>query len=243
VERSEQERQRAIRLRLIRSEERRTQFLLTGFDSLDQALGGGLPRGRIVELFGGSGSGKSTLALQIAANCQKNGGTVAWVDAEHVFDASFSANLGVAVSDMPLVCPETAEQALEIAEKLIASGAIDLLVVDSAAALSPRLELVSGVDAGGGLQSRVLASGLQRLAREARKTQAVVLFLNQTRSRGDDAESSAGGAPLKLHAAARIGLTARGNRVSFRILKNKASEGLREGEILRNDVGRFTESL
>src|SRR5581483_9403507 len=124
--------------------------------------------------------------------------------------------------DMPLVCPETAEQALEIAEKLIASGAIDLLVVDSAAALSPRLELVSGVDAGGGLQSRVLASGLQRLAREARKTQAVVLFLNQTRSRGDDAESSAGGAPLKLHAAARIGLTARGNRVSFRILKNKA---------------------
>jgi recombination protein RecA len=246
---TEQQRERAIRLRLARSEERNAGVLATGFPALDAALDGGFPRGSIVELFGPSSSGKTTLALQIAAFSQKNGATAAWIDAEHVFDAPYSASLGVRVAEMPLAQTESAEQALEIAYKLAASAAVDLLIVDSAAALVPRLELESEMGSGGtGLHSRALASGLRKLSQAVRKNGVVALFLNQTRSHrqssGDDVETSAGGAPLKLYAAVRLVLDSQsGERVGFRILKNKGSGAFREGRLRRRQSGEFTESL
>lgn len=245
---TEQQRQRAIRLRLARSPNPDHGVLPAGFTALDAALGGGLPRGRVVELFGASGSGKTTLALQIAAHIQKTEGTAAWIDAEHVFDAPYASELGVRVGDMPLAQPESAEQALEIARRLAGSGAVDLLVVDSAAALAPRLELESPMgDGGAGLHSRVLASGLRKLAHAAQKSGAVVVFLNQTRSRKQLAdggeESSAGGAPLKLYAAVRLAVSLRpGGRIRFRVLKNKLAGAFREGELRRSESGGFMET-
>jgi recombination protein RecA len=240
---NEEHRQRAIRLRLARSEERRTGALPTGFDALDSALGGGLPRGAIVELFGPSSSGKTTLALQIAAHAQKNGATAAWIDAEHVFDAPYASSLGVRVEELPLAQPDSAEQAMEIVTRLVASGAVDLVVVDSAAALVPQLELESAMGDSGGLQSRVLASGLRRLARVVGKNSTVVVFLNQVRTSGDNAETSAGGPPLKLYASLRLALTAQpGERVAFRVLKNRGSAAFREGELRRRLSEDVTES-
>jgi recombination protein RecA len=247
---TEQHRQRAIRLRLTRSDQHRPKGVLpTGFAALDSALGaGGLPRGAMVELFGASSSGKTTLALQVVAQAQRNGETAAWIDAEHAFDAAYASHLGVSVEHMPLAQPVSAEQALGIACRLAGSGAVDLLVVDSAAALVPSLELESGMgSSGAGLQSRVLASGLRRLARVVAKCDTVVVFLNQTRSRrqpsGGEAETSAGGAPLKLYASVRLSLALRnGERAIFRILKNKGAAAYREGEIRRRQSGEFTES-
>jgi len=237
---TEEERQRAIRLRLARSEERKGGALPTGIGALDSALDGGLPRGAIVEVFGPPSSGKTTLALQIVARAQKDGETAAWIDAEHVFDASYASRLGVTVEAMPLAQPESAEQALEIARKLVGSGAVDLLVVDSAAALVPSLELQSDMgDSGAGLHARVLASGLRRLARVAGRSGTVAVFLNQTRSRkqasGGEEELSAGGPPLKLYASLRLALDSRaGGRVRFRVLKNKSAAAFRVGELTKS---------
>jgi len=237
---TEEQRQRAIRLRLARSEERKPGVLPTGLAALDSALDGGLPRGNIVEIFGPPSSGKTTLALRIVARAQEDGATAAWIDAEHVFDAPYASSVGVKVGEMPLAQPESAEQALEIAHKLAGSGAVDLLVVDSAAALVPRLELQSEIgDGGAGLHTRVLASGLRKLARVARKSGMTAVFLNQTRSRrqapGDEEESSAGGPPLKLYASLRLALEARaGGRVMFRVLKNKVAAAFREGELTKS---------
>jgi recombination protein RecA len=247
---TEQHRQHAIRLRLARSGERRPGPVLpTGFATLDGALGvGGLPRGAIVELFGPSSSGKTTLALRMVAHAQRNRATAAWIDAEHAFDASYAASLGVAVNELPLAQPESAEQAMEIVSRLAGSGAVDLLIVDSAAALVPRLELESALgESGAGLQSRVLASGLRRLALVVSRSAAVVVFLNQTRSRmqasADGAETSAGGPPLKLYASLRISLDPPdGERVGFRILKNKLAAAFREGRLSRRHGEERTES-
>jgi recombination protein RecA len=245
---TEEERQRAIRLRLARSGERPRAVLPTGFAALDGALDGGLPRGAIVEMFGAPATGKTTLALQIAARTQADGATAAWIDAEHVFDAPYASRLGVRVGEMPLAQPASAEQALEIASQLAGSGAVDLMIVDSAAALVPRLELESGLGGGGqGLHSRVLASGLRKLARVAGKSGTVVVFLNQTRSRkpasGGEEQTSAGGPPLKLYASLRLVLVSQpGARVSFRVLKNKVAGAFREGELRRDGGGEFTES-
>jgi recombination protein RecA len=247
---TEQQRQRAIRLRLSRAEERRAAIALsTGFAALDAALGvGGLPRASIVELFGPSSSGKTTLALEIVAHAQKDGTTAAWIDAEHVFDAPYASRLGVVVEKLLLAQPGSAEEALEIVCRLAASGAVELLVVDSAAALVPRLELESAIgDGGAGLHSRVLASGLRRLAQVAAKSGAVVIFVNQTRSRmetpGGVAETTAGGAPLKLYASVRLSLEAQGGeRVRFRVLKNKVAAAFREGELRLRQTAEFTES-
>jgi recombination protein RecA len=242
---TEEQRQRAIRLRLARSEERSRGVMATGFAVLDAALGGGLPRSAISELFGPSSSGKTTLALQIAAHAQKNKETAAWIDAEHVFEASYAASLGVDVAGMPLAQPESAEQALEIACKLANSSAVDLLIVDSAAALVPQLELQSAIgESGEGLHSRVLASGLRKLVHIVSASGTAVLFLNQTRSRGGDEEASAGGPPLKLFASVRVALDAeKGEYVGFRILKNKAAAAFREGRLRRARSGEFVESL
>lgn len=220
----------------------------TGFAALDSALDGGLPRSAIVELFGPSSSGKTTLALQIVAHAQKDGATAAWIDAEHAFEASYASSLGVQVGEMPLARPQSAEEALEIACRLAGSNAVDLLIVDSAAALVPRLELESAIgDSGEGLHSRVLASGLRKLAHIVAKSGTVVVFLNQTRSRkqasGSEDEASAGGPPLKLYAGVRLALDAqKGEQVGFRLLKNKAAAAFREGQLRRARSGEFAES-
>jgi recombination protein RecA len=245
---TEEQRQRAIRLRLARSEQRRFGAMPTGFAALDSALDGGLPRSAIVEVFGPSSSGKTTLALQIVAQAQKNQATAAWIDAEHVFDAPYASSLGVQVARMPLAQPESAEQALEIACKLAGSAAVDLLVVDSAAALVPRLELESLMgDGGAGLHTRVLAWGLRKLAHIVGKSGTVVVFLNQTRSRkqasGGEEETSAGGPPLKLYASLRLALDSQtGEQVGFRVLKNKAAAAFRKGRLRRARSGEFVES-
>jgi recombination protein RecA len=236
---TEQDRQRAIRLRLARmGEPPAVAVIATGFAALDAALGtGGFPRGRIAELFGASSTGKTTLALQVIAHAQSDGLTAAWIDAEHAFDPAYAALLGVAIDRLPVAKPESAEQALEIVRQLAASQAVDLLVVDSAAALIPRLELETGLGEGGqGLQSRVLASGLRRLAGIVARTGAVLVFLNQLRSRPEasraESETTAGGPALKLYAAVRISLDARAaDRVRFRVLKNKAAAAFGEGDL------------
>jgi recombination protein RecA len=248
----EQDRQRIIRQKLVRMEQsagrRAGPSISTGFVALDQALGiGGLPRGSIVEIYGPSSSGKSTLAMQIVAHAMDEEASAAWIDAEHVFDPAQAERLGIAVERMPLARPDSAEQALEIARQLVSSGALDLLVIDSAAALVPRLELETGLgEAGHGLHSRVLASGLRRLSVAVMRSDAVALVINQTRSRtgaSSDEESSAGGPPLKLHAAVRIALdAARGNQVPFRILKNKASSAFTEGKLRWENGWKFAES-
>jgi recombination protein RecA len=210
--------------------------LPTGFDILDQALGGGLPRGGIVEIFGPSGSGKTTLSVAIVANLERQGGAAAWIDAEHSFDPALPARWGLSLDRLPVLRPDSAEQAFAMALSLAGSGAIDLLVVDSAAALVPSLELETGIGASGpGLQGRVLAAGLRKLALSTAKTSCAVLFLNQIRSRASDrgaAETSAGGPALKLHAATRISLEAgRAGAVHFVVLKNKAGRALADGHL------------
>ena len=252
----EEERQRAIRLKLSQMESapaRRAGHgpgtaLSTGFAALDAALGmGGLPRGCLVELFGPS-CGKTTLALQVAAHLQKEGSTVAWIDSDHAFDPHYAVKLGVEIERLPVVEPESAEEALEIARRLALSGAVDLVVVDSAAALVPSLELEAGIGTSGpGLHSRVLASGLRRLAMAVKRAGASVLVLNQTRARpepsGAESETTAGGPPLKLYAAVRIALGPAGERrVRFRVLKNKVAAAFAEGDLERNPGLGFAES-
>jgi len=246
---TEEQRQRAIRLKLSRMADQPGRAIPTGFAALDRTLGiGGLPRGSIVELYGPAASGKSTLAAQIVASIQEQGLSAAWIDSEHAFDPGRARSLGVAIEKMPVLRPESAEQALEIARRLAGSGGLDLLVVDSAAALVPELELESGIgEAGQGLYGRVLASGLRRLAATLRKTNACVLFLNQTRTRrdasGEDAETSAGGAALKLYSAARLALYPVTNRrIRLRVLKNKAAAAFAEGELEWRQDGRFVKS-
>lgn len=210
--------------------------LPTGFARLDAALGGGgLPAGSIVEIFGPS-CGKTTLALGIVAHVQNSGSTAGWIDADRTFDPGYAVALGVAIERLPLIQPGSAEDGLDIACRLVRSGGLDLLVVDSAAALVPVVELQAAIGGSGpGLQGRVLASGLRKLA-AAVKTGATVLVLNQARTRLEpspaEPETSAGGPALKLYAAVRIALSPAGAaRVRFRILKNKAGGGSPEGEL------------
>jgi recombination protein RecA len=212
--------------------------LATGFAALDGALGiGGLPRGAIVELFGPT-CGKSTLALQIVAHAQRGNFAAAWLDADRTFDPAWAATLGVSVERLPLLRPASAEQALEIAVRLAGSHALDLLVVDSAAALAPQAELAAALgDASPGLLSRVLATGLRKLSLAAARSELVVLFLNQPRTRPEpsqhEPDTSAGGAPLKLFASVRIAMApAGGLRAGLHVLKNKAAGGAPRCELV-----------
>ena len=188
------------------------------------------------------------MALQVAAHLQKQGSTVAWIDSDHAFDPAYAVRLGVEIERLPVVEPESAEEAREAARRLALSGAVDLLVVDSAAALVPSLELETGIGASGpGLHSRVLASGLRKLAMAVTRTGASVLFLNQTRGRpdasGGETETTAGGPPLKLYAAVRIALGPAGERrVRFRVLKNKVAAAFAEGELKWKPGLGFAES-
>lgn len=238
---TEQERQRAIRLKLARLaggvQRRPTGFIPTGLAPLDAALGtGGLPLGAIAEIFGASASGKTTLALQMVRRAQSSGAGAAWIDIDRTFDQAYAAALGVALDGLPVVRPESAEEAFEMAAKLAATQAVSLLIVDPAAALVPAVELDAAVGTGGpGLHGRVLASGLRRLAVAVARTDVALVFLNQTRSRveaGTEADTSAGGLSLKLYAAVRIALEPAGpGLVRFRVLKNKAGDVYGRGEL------------
>jgi recombination protein RecA len=243
----ESERRRSILQRLARMESAPTQSpaISTGFRALDDVLGGGLPRGSIVEWFGPAGSGKTTLAIQTIAHLQQTGMSAAWIDADHTFSPDYASALGLATEDFPVAQPQSAEEALEIARTLAASGAVDLIVIDSAAALTPRLEVEAGIgESGPGLQSRVLGRELQKLSVAVRRGTGCVLFLNQMRNRtGGGGETSAGGPPLKLFAAIRLALLpAAGSRVRLRTLKNKAAEGVGAGEMERRKDSGFMES-
>ena len=206
----------------------------TGFARLDSALGtGGVPRGAMIEIFGPT-CGKTTLALQIAAHLQDSGYSAAWIDADGTFDPAYASQLGVVLERLPVLRPDSAEQALEIACRLVASGGIDLLAVDPAAALTPELEREAAIGTSGpGLHGRVLASGLRRLSRAAARAGAAVLFVNQARTRLDTAaESSAGGPALKLYAALRIRVAPGPPRsMQFQVLKNRAGWAFREGTL------------
>lgn len=226
---TEEHRQRTIRAKLARMEPAPVDAIPTGF--------GPLPRGSVVELFGPAGSGKTSVAFSIVAHWQNAGGAAAWVDADHTFDPVYAAHLGVAIERLPVARPESAEQAFAILTQLALSGAVELLVVDSAAALVPAMELEIALgESGPGLQNRVLASGLRKLAQALARSQATVLFLNQTRMRAGQEEASAAGAALKLHARLRIALEAAGKapRTRFHIVKNKAGVPFREGEVSWN---------
>lgn len=209
----------------------------TGMLSIDEALGGaGVPVGRVIEIFGPESSGKTTLTLHVAAECQANGGTVAFVDAEHALDLSYAARLGVDVSSLLVSQPDCGEQALAVVDMLTASGAVDLIIVDSVAALTPRKELEGDMgDSHMGLQARLMSQGLRKLTGSIHKTQTTVIFINQLRMKigvmFGNPETTTGGNALKFYASTRIdirrigavkvGDEIVGNRTKIKIVKNK----------------------
>ena len=209
----------------------------TGSLSLDKALGiGGLPKGRIVEIYGPESSGKTTLALSTAAQAQKKGGTVAFVDAEHALDISYASRLGVKVSDMLISQPDTGEQALEITETLVRSGAVDVLIVDSVAALTPKAEIDGDMgDSHMGLQARLMSQALRKLTGSINRSQTLVIFINQIRMKigvvFGNPETTTGGNALKFYSSVRLdvrriaslkkGETIVGNRTLVKVVKNK----------------------
>ena len=221
-------------------------YIPTGSLSLDVALGiGGLPKGRIVEIYGPESSGKTTLALHVVAEAQKRGGEVAFVDAEHALDPTYARALGVQVEDMLIAQPDTGEQALEITEALVRSGAIDVVVVDSVAALVPRAEIEGEMgDSYVGLQARLMSQALRKLTGAIGKTNCIVIFINQLREKVGimygNPEVTTGGRALKFYASVRIdvrrvealknGGEIIGNRTRAKVVKNKMAPPFREAE-------------
>ena len=218
----------------------------TGSLALDLALGiGGLPRGRVVEIYGPESSGKTTLALHVLAQAQKQGGEVAFVDAEHALDPTYARALGVNVEDMLISQPDTGEQALEITEALVRSGAIDVVVVDSVAALVPRAEIEGEMgDSFVGLHARLMSQALRKLTGIIAKTNSIVIFINQLREKVGvmygNPEVTTGGRALKFYASVRIdvrrvetlkaGGEVIGNRTRAKVVKNKVAPPFREAE-------------
>ena len=218
----------------------------TGSLALDLALGiGGVPRGRIIEIYGPESSGKTTLALHIAAEAQKRGGEVAFIDAEHALDPTYARALGVNIDDMLIAQPDTGEQGLEICEALVRSGALDVIVVDSVAALVPRAEIEGDMgDAHVGLLARLMSQALRKLAGSISKTNCVVIFINQLREKVGvmygNPEVTTGGRALKFYSSVRIdvrrvealkvGGEVIGNRTRAKIVKNKVAPPFREAE-------------
>ncbi|MBE6990729.1 MAG: recombinase RecA [Ruminococcaceae bacterium] len=222
------------------------EIIPTGSLALDLALGiGGLPRGRVVEIYGPESSGKTTLALHVLAEAQKLGGEVAFVDAEHALDPTYARALGVNVEDMLISQPDTGEQALEITEALVRSGAIDVVVVDSVAALVPRAEIEGEMgDSFVGLHARLMSQALRKLTGIISKTNTIVIFINQLREKVGvmygNPEVTTGGRALKFYASVRIdvrrvealkaGGEVVGNHVRAKVVKNKVAPPFREAE-------------
>ena len=222
------------------------EAISTGSLALDLALGiGGVPRGRIVEIYGPESSGKTTLALHILAQAQKQGGEVAFVDAEHALDPGYARALGVNIDDMLVSQPDTGEQALEITEALVRSGAVDVVVVDSVAALVPRAEIEGEMgDSYVGLQARLMSQALRKLTGAIGKTNCIVIFINQLREKVGimygNPEVTTGGRALKFYASVRIdvrriealknGSEIVGNRTRAKVVKNKVAPPFREAE-------------
>ena len=218
----------------------------TGSLALDLALGiGGLPKGRIIEIYGPESSGKTTLALHVLAQAQKAGGEVAFIDAEHALDITYARALGVKVEDMLVSQPDTGEQALEITEALVRSGAIDVIVVDSVAALVPRAEIEGEMgDSFVGLHARLMSQALRKLTGAVGKTNTIVIFINQLREKVGvmygNPEVTTGGRALKFYASVRIdvrriealknGSEIIGNRTRAKVVKNKMAPPFREAE-------------
>ncbi len=222
------------------------EVIPTGSLALDVALGiGGLPKGRIIEIYGPESSGKTTLALHVIAEAQKRGGEVAFVDAEHALDPAYAHALGVQVEDMLISQPDTGEQALEITEALVRSGAIDVIVVDSVAALVPRAEIEGEMgDSYVGLHARLMSQALRKLTGAIGKTNTIVIFINQLREKVGvmygNPEVTTGGRALKFYASVRIdvrriealknGSEIIGNRTRAKVVKNKMAPPFREAE-------------
>ncbi|MCI8699807.1 MAG: recombinase RecA [Clostridia bacterium] len=218
----------------------------TGALSLDIALGiGGVPRGRIIEVFGPESSGKTTLALHVVAEAQKMGGEAAFIDAEHALDPVYAKKLGVDIDNLIVSQPDTGEQALEITEALVRSGALDVIVVDSVAALVPKAEIDGDMgDSHMGLQARLMSQALRKLAGAINKSKTVLIFINQLREKigvmFGNPETTTGGRALKFYASVRMDIRkvenikqdgeVTGNRVRVKVIKNKVAPPFREAE-------------
>jgi recombination protein RecA len=218
----------------------------TGALALDLALGiGGIPRGRVSEIFGSEASGKTTLAQHIIAEAQKAGGIAAYIDAEHAFDPTYAANCGVKLSDLLISQPDTGEQALEITETLVRSGAVDVIVIDSVAALAPRAEIEGEMgDAHVGLQARLMSQALRKLSAAIGRSKVAVIFINQLREKVGiifgNPEVTPGGRALKFYSSVRIdlrrgdsikqGTEIVGTKVKARVVKNKVAPPFRSAE-------------
>jgi recombination protein RecA len=221
-------------------------ILSTGSIALDVALGiGGLPRGRVVEIFGPEASGKTTLALQVVAEAQRKGGAAVFIDAEHALDVNYAAKIGVKTEELFVSQPDTGEQALEICEQLVRSGAVDVVVVDSVAALVPRAEIEGEMgDQHMGLQARLMSQALRKLTATISKSMTTVIFINQIRQKigvmFGNPETTTGGNALKFYASVRLdirrisaikdGQEVVGNRTRVKVVKNKLAPPFREAE-------------
>lgn len=224
----------------------RIEVVSTGSLGLDVALGvGGLPRGRVVEIYGPESSGKTTIAIHTIAEAQKKGGICAIIDAEHAFDANYARKLGVDVDNLIISQPDYGEQALEIADRLISSGAVDVVVVDSVAALVPKGELEGEMgDSKMGLQARLMSQALRKLTATINRTNTICIFINQLREKigvmFGNPETTTGGNALKFYASIRLdirrisqikdGDTASGNRTRVKVVKNKVAPPFRQVE-------------
>lgn len=222
------------------------EVISTGSVGLDIALGvGGLPKGRVVEIYGPESSGKTTLALQVAAQCQKKGGTAAFVDAEHALDPIYAEKLGVNVDDLLVSQPDTGEQALEIVDTLVRSGAVDLVIVDSVAALTPKAEIEGEMgDTHVGLQARLMSQALRKLTANIKRTNCLVIFINQIRMKigisFGNPETTTGGNALKFYASVRLdirrigaikkGDEVIGNETRVKVVKNKVAPPFKQAD-------------
>jgi recombination protein RecA len=222
------------------------QTISTGSLSLDMAIGvGGIPRGRITEIFGPESSGKTTLALTVAANAQKRGGVVAYVDAEHALDPNYAKKIGVNLDSLLVSQPDSGEQALEIVELLVQSNAVDVIVVDSVAALVPKAELEGNMgDAHVGLQARLMSQAMRKLTGAVNRSRTALIFINQLREKigvmFGSPETTSGGRALKFYASVRIDIRrigqikegdgASGNRCRAKVVKNKVAAPFRQAE-------------